>query len=100
MAHRVEFSEIAWQDADEIYDWIADKADPETALGYLIRIHDFCYTLRDFPNRGAPRDDLAAGVRTTVFEGKAVIVYAVKGNEVQVLRILHRGRDLGSAFQP
>jgi toxin ParE1/3/4 len=99
VTHRVDFSETAWQDADEIYRWIADRADPQTAQHYVDRIIDYCSGLRNFPNRGTPRADLAPGMRTTVFEGRAVIVYVVQGNAVRILRILHKGRDLGRALQ-
>ncbi len=100
MVHKVVFSEQAWRDADEIYDWIAGKADPETAEGYVGRIIAFCEALRDFPNRGSPREELAAGLRTTSFERKAVIAYMVEGQAVRILRVLHHGKDVDKAFIP
>jgi toxin ParE1/3/4 len=98
VAHNVVFSEHAWRDADEIYEWIATRADPQTAQAYVGRIIDFCDSLRDFPNRGSPRDDLAKGVRTIAFEGRAVIAYITDDKEVRILRILHHGRDVERAF--
>ncbi len=100
MGHKVVFSEQAWQDAEEIYDWIADKADPATAQGYIDRIIEHCEALRDFPNRGTPREELAAGLRTTTFERKATIAYLVEGPTVRILRVLHHARDLGNVFHP
>ena len=97
MAFRVSFSEEAWADADEIYDWIAANADLETAEGYVSRIIAFCDTLADFPRRGTPRDDLAPGLRTTVFEARVIVAYVVD-DEVRVLRILSHGRDAKRAF--
>ena len=98
MTLRVVFSECAWHDLDEIYDWIADKADAGTAIAYLNRIEEFCSVLGDFPNRGSPRDDLAPGVRTTVFEGSAIVANVVGKSEVTIVRILGRGRDVTRAF--
>jgi toxin ParE1/3/4 len=98
VAHKVVFSEGAWQDVDEIYDWIEERADAEAAFRYLTRIHDFCFTLRDFPNRGTPRDDLAPGVRTIAFEGRVVIAYTSGERGVRILRILSHGRDATRAF--
>jgi toxin ParE1/3/4 len=100
VAHRVVFSEQAWADADEIYDWIAANADAETAERYVSRVISFCDGLGEFPRRGTPRDDVAAGLRTTSFEGRAIIAYIVKERIVRILRVLHHGRDLGKAFVP
>jgi toxin ParE1/3/4 len=97
VAHRIVFSEQAWQDADEIYDWIAAKSDPETAECYVSRIIDFCDSLNQFPNRGTPRGDLATGIRTIVFESRVIVAYIVAG-DVTIVRILNRGRDPSRAF--
>ena len=98
MTHKVVFSETAWHDADEIYHWVADGADPQTAERYVDRIVDYCLTLQNFPNRGTPRDDLEPGVRTTAFEGRAVIAYRVENSTVTILRVLNHGRDVVKAF--
>lgn len=98
MTHRVVFLESAWQDFDEIYHWISASTDPNTANDYLIRVETFCRKLHAFPDRGAPRHDLDAGVRTIVFENRAVIAYKVEEAEVKIVRILHQGRDPRRAF--
>ena len=98
MAHRVVFSETASQDAEEIYNWVADRTGPQIAERYVDRIIDYCSTLQDFPNRGTPRDELAPGLRTTVFEGRVVIAYQVEKSSVRILRLLNRGRDVTRAF--
>lgn len=100
MAHKVRFSESAWQDFDAIYDWVADRADPDIARKYLERLQESCEALRDYPRRGSPRDDVAPGLRTVAFEHRALIVYTVNPDRVLILRILHHGRDLGKAFEP
>jgi toxin ParE1/3/4 len=100
VALRVIFSEQAWADADEIYDWIAANVDAETAERYVSRVIGFCDSLADFPRRGTPRDDVAPGLRTTSFEGRAIVAYVVEERVVRILHVLHHGRDLGKAFVP
>lgn len=100
MALKVVFSERAWQDAEEIYNWIATSAGPGIAERYISRIIDSCEGLREFPDRGTARDDVAPGLRTTSFERRAMIAYIVEPKAVRILRVLHHGRDLGKAFAP
>lgn len=94
MAAKVRHEEAADADLDAIYRWIADRADPDTALRFVRRIRAACEQLADFPNRGTPHDDLVAGLRSIPFERRATIAYLVQGNEVRVARILYAGRDL------
>lgn len=98
MASKVVLAETAWRDLDEIYDWIADRSDSETALGYITRILEQCRSLGQFPNRGTPRNDLADDIRTIVFERRATIAYRPSSNAVTILRVLHHGRDHRLAF--
>jgi toxin ParE1/3/4 len=98
VAHRIVFLSSAEEDLEQIYDWIADLADPHTAFSYIGRIEEACETLSSFPSRGTPRDDLAPGVRTISFEGQATIVYKVERRLVRIIHVLHRGRDPSGIF--
>ena len=98
MAFDVVFSAVAEDDLNAIYDWIAANADAATAYAYISRIAAACRQLSSFPARGTPREDLGHGVRTIPFERRAVIAYRTEPGIVRVLRVLHRGRDLGQAF--
>ncbi|HEY6662050.1 MAG TPA: type II toxin-antitoxin system RelE/ParE family toxin [Sphingomicrobium sp.] len=100
MAIEVVLAETAWHDLDEIYDWVADRSDPDTAQKYVGRILRLCGSLGEFPKRGAPRDDLAQGIRTIAFERRATIAYQVRRNTVLVLHVFHHGRDHRRAFSP
>ena len=100
MAIEVILAETAWRDLDEIYDWIADRSDPDTAQNYISRILRLCGSLGEFPHRGAPRGNLAEDVRTIAFERRATIAYRVDGDAVLILRVLHHGRDIGRVFNP
>lgn len=88
----------ALEDPQAIHRWIMHGADADVADAYLNRIEAACHRLADFPLRGTPRDDLVGGLRTITFEGRATIAYTVTGDLVTILRVLHRGRDLGGAF--
>jgi toxin ParE1/3/4 len=98
VAYRIQYRPSARIDLDEIYDWVAGHADPQTAFEYLMRIREACERLAYFPKRGTPRDDIREGVRTIPFERRAVIAFTVKADEVWIVRVLHGGRDLKRAF--
>ena len=98
MAIEVVLAETAWRDLHEIYDWIADRGDPETARSYIDRILRLCGSLGDFPKRGTPRNELAKDIRTIAFERRATIAYRIDNDVVRILRILYHGRDISGAF--
>lgn len=93
---RVVWRQTATDDLYRLYDWIADRADPDTAFAYTSAIEAHAADLATYPNRGTPRDDIASGVRTLNFRGRTVIAYQV-GEVVEVLRIFHAGQELGLA---
>ena len=82
-----------------LYDWIADRADPDTAFDYTHRIEAHAAKLAEFPERGTPRDDLVAGLRTTPYTRRTIIAYRVSGDEVEILRLIHAGRDWEQAME-
>ena len=82
-----------------LYQWIADQADPDTAFKYTRRIEAYATRLANFPDRGTPREGLAAEVRTTPYRRRTVIAYRVLDEEVEILAIAHAGRDLGRVFE-
>jgi plasmid stabilization system protein ParE len=52
--------------------------------------------LADYPIRGAARDDIRPGLRTTSYKKRTVIAFAVRENLVLIVGIFHRGRDYES----
>jgi toxin ParE1/3/4 len=98
VTHRLVFLAAAKEDLDQIYDWIADRADPQTAIDYVGRIEEACGTLLSFPRRGSPRDDLGPGVRTISFERQAMIAYIIENRVVRIVRSLRKGQDPNRAF--
>ena len=98
MRRHVVFGDGAANDLADIFLWIEGDAGTVTASRYVARIIDYCEKLADFPLRGIARDDLKLGLRLLGFERRATIAFSVTGDEVAVLRVLHRGRDVEGAF--
>ena len=88
----------AQADLNSIFNWAEQSAGPEQAHDYVRQIRRHYLDLRDFPNRGTDRSDLAPGLRTLAFKRRATIAYRVEGNAILVLRILHKGMDARRAL--
>ena len=97
--HEIDWRPSARKDLDAIYDWIADLSDPLTALAYIEKIEAFVAKLSYFPNRGTPRAELTAGLRSVTFERRAIVSYLVQDRTVRIVRVLHTARDISSIFQ-
>ena len=82
-----------------LYDWIADRADLETAFAYASKIEALGERLADFPNRGTPRDDLVPGMRTVPYRRRVTIAYRVLEDRVEILRLLQSGQDWDALFE-
>jgi len=80
-------------DLRRLYLYIATEAGDEVAEGYIDRIEEACMALEAFPERGRPRDDISAGLRTMSFEGRATIVFRVMRTKVDIVRIFPGGLD-------
>lgn len=76
-----------------IYAWIADAGAPDTALGYIERIEQYCNKLNLASERGQRRDDLGKGLRVVGFERSATIAFYVTDAEVHILRVFYGGQD-------
>jgi toxin ParE1/3/4 len=96
---RVIFSPEAEADLVELYDYIANEAGPDRAIGYIERIEKSCLSLERVSERGTKRDDLRPGLRIMGFERRVTIAFHVEPATVIVDRILYGGRDLGRALR-
>lgn len=92
MAHNVVFSPEAEDDLLQIYDFIADRANPERAYAYAERIRSYCLAFGAFPERGVRRDELRLGLRIVGFERRATIAFHVTPSLAIIDRILYGGR--------
>ena len=90
----VRFLATANADVKAIFDWIADSSsNRDVAAKFIGRIFDRCDGLSDFPEQGIARSDLSPGLRLLPFERKAAIFYRITRDEVQITKVLYRGRD-------
>lgn len=100
MALRVEFHPLAEADLFDLYDYIERRSGPVIAGGYIDRIEALCGRLATLPERGAPRSDLGAGVRTLSMERRVLVIYRPGAQSVVILRVLYGGRDFSSDDVP
>lgn len=94
----VEFHEDANSDLLDLYDWIADAASHEVALGYLERIEAYCLGFEFASERGQLREDVRPGLRVVGFEERVVIAFAVEEERVLILRVFYGGQDCEGSF--
>lgn len=81
-------------------DYIAEAASPALAGGYVSRVREACWQLRNFPERGSLWPDLGPGVRVVGFERRVSIVFQVGADEVLIVGIFYGGRDIAARFRP
>jgi toxin ParE1/3/4 len=96
MAHRL--SPRAEGDLDDIWYYVAKESGSMEVARLIDSMTDRFFLLGGFPYMGRPRDeDLGAGYRSFAV-GDYVVVYAVEGEDVLVLRVAHGRRDLDRLF--
>ena len=99
MARNVVFAPEAEDDLLQIYDFIADRANPERAYAYVERISAYCLGFATFPERGVKRDELRPGLRIVGFERRVTIAFVVTADAVLIEGIFYGGQDFEAAFQ-
>jgi toxin ParE1/3/4 len=72
---------------------------PVVARRYVERIRNRCRRITLLPQGGRQRDDLAPGLRSVPFERRAVIVYRVLGQTVEITNVFHGGRDYAALYR-
>lgn len=101
MAYEVRFTERAFRDLDDAYQWIAERA-PEAAVRWYDGFIDALFSLKEFPERCqfAPENPKLPGQVRQVLYGKRHsyrALFTIQGSQVVVLHIRHTARD---AVQP
>lgn len=96
--YTVILSPRALRDLEGIAQWIGREASAAVGRRYVKCIAAQCRKLARFPERGRPRDELRPGLRTIVFRASVTFGYIVRGDEVQVIGIVARGRDVEQVF--
>lgn len=98
--YSVRLRAAARRQANALYDFIAAEADPIIADRFVQSILDRCETLATFPERGSPRPELGAGIRSITFQRRTRIVYFVTDDTVEIAGIFYGGQDIGADFAP
>ena len=84
----------AFFDLEDIFRGVVRvSASPVTAQRYVARIRQRCRRITLLAARRAPARDLAPGLRSVPSERRAVIIYRVSGETVEITNIFHGGRD-------
>ncbi|MDT6942118.1 type II toxin-antitoxin system RelE/ParE family toxin [Brucella pseudogrignonensis] len=94
----VVLSPEAETDLVALYDWIAERASPDTALGYIDRLENYIRDLEYASERGALHNDIREGLRTVGFERRITIAFNVTAQEVIVLGLFYGGQNWQEAL--
>ena len=94
MSYRL--SDLAEQDLDEIWSYVAEDASPTTADQLIDAIIERFELLADHPHMGRARPEFGPGVRSLTVEN--YVVYYRHEGEVLVARVLHGRRDQAAAW--
>ena len=70
---------------------------PDRAFTYVDEIEAKAHRIGDFPHAGPPRFHWGADVRIAI-HGPYLLVYRVRDETVQVLRVVHGARNLDALF--
>lgn len=94
---QVTFTLEARADLRDIALRIADH-NPVRAFTFVDEIGARCLRIGEFPHAGPPRPPWDMDICIAI-HGKYVIVYRVRDETVQVLRVVHGARDLDALFE-
>lgn len=79
-------------DLEEIW-WHIAQDSPNNADGFLDRIQETCSALADHPQMGVSRAELTINLRSQPV-GNYLIFYIPLEDGIEIVRILHRSRDI------
>jgi plasmid stabilization system protein ParE len=96
--YRVVFTPEAMDQLSALFTMIARASSGEIAGRYVDAVVARCQGLRDFPLRGARRDDIRPGLRLTHYRRRTAILFRVSGDEVAIIGVFHGGQDYGAAL--
>jgi toxin ParE1/3/4 len=96
LKYPVEKSPEAERDLAEIWHFIALDS-IGAADGVIETIDEKMVLLSEWPFAGRERDEYLPGLRS-IGAGKYLLFYQVRGETVQVIRVVHGSRDLPTVF--
>ncbi|WP_235911295.1 type II toxin-antitoxin system RelE/ParE family toxin [Brucella pseudogrignonensis] len=80
------------------YGWIAERASPQPALGYIDRLENQMRGFDFASQPGTLGNDMREGLRTVGFEHRATIAFNVTEQEVVVLGFFYCGQNWQEAL--
>ncbi|MBS0326067.1 MAG: type II toxin-antitoxin system RelE/ParE family toxin [Proteobacteria bacterium] len=98
----MQFTFQACADLNEIWESMAMPSDPwgsgdaehlAAARSFAEKLEQLCQLLVLHPEMGSVRDELKPGIRSVLLN-RYVIFYRVRGNGVEVMRVLRASREL------
>lgn len=93
ISRTVVLSPEAEMDLLALYDWIAENASPDIALGYIERLTKYVRGFECASERGTLRNDIREGLRTIGFERRVTIAFNVTESQVIVLGFYYGGQN-------
>lgn len=91
------FTPLASEDLQEVWAYLAEKADRETANKFLVEIKNKGENVSSFPESGRVRHEFLLNLRSFPFKNY-VVFYLPLVDGIEVLRILHSSRDIQQVF--
>lgn len=89
-------SSEAETDLLEIWQYIATE-NLEAADHLLLLFNEKAQVLLKHPEMGRRREELAPAIRSIPF-GNYMVFYRLKGDDVEIVRVLHGARDIAAIF--
>lgn len=94
--HPLVISNVAKADLLDIWLYVADDSQ-QNADRLIDKLFSRCRMLGDNPELGRQRNELSDGLRSFPV-GRYVILYRIKSDELQIVRVLSGYRDLDVLF--
>jgi toxin ParE1/3/4 len=93
----IKVSAAAEEDLREIWAYVAES-NPEAANRLVKEITRRFTVLRDHPHMGREQDRLMVNLRSFVVQNYFIFYQPFEGG-IEILRVLHGSRDIGSIFE-
>jgi toxin ParE1/3/4 len=93
----VRLTDLARQDLSDIWDYVSQHSQA-SADNLIIEITKKFATLRNFPNTGKEQSHLLINLRSFPYKDYQIF-YQQFDEGIEILRVLHRSRDIESLFE-
>ena len=89
-------ADMALTDLRDVWGYIA-RDDIDAADKFVDEVYQRCERLVQFPETGRRRDELLPGLRSLPI-GRYIVFYRLRGEAVEIARVLSAYRDLDAIF--